>query len=200
MRLRRCCERLRVDRHAAAHLLDSLRHDSLTGLQSLRDNPVRAYPLADLNRTYLNFIIAADDGDLVVALQLAHGFLGNNQRTFACRYDCANVGVLAGTKHISGVRENTLNAQCAGFHIDLAVDQSSLPFVGINRPIRQNHLQAQMALIFIGVFFNVVQVFPLAYGEVNFDGIDRRNGRKKSTLGHEVADLRLGNSGNPVDE
>src|SRR5262249_47548078 len=146
--------------------------DSLTRLQSLLDDPVRPCLLANLNRTDLNFVIAADDGYLIVTLQFTNGFLRNQQRASACRYNCANAGVLAGTKHISGVREETLNAQCTGFDIDLAVNQSSLPFVGINQPIGQNQLQAQMALIFIGVFFNVVQVFPLAHREVDFNGIN----------------------------
>ena len=51
LRFGHCFERLRVDRHARLHLLDSLRHDSLARLQSLLNDPFRADTLADFNRT-----------------------------------------------------------------------------------------------------------------------------------------------------
>src|SRR4029077_20432648 len=137
----RCCERLRVNRHAATHLLDSLGHDSLAGTQSLLDDPVRACPLANLNRTDLNFVIVANDSHLIVTLQFTNGFLRNQERTFACRCDRSNPAVLAGTKDISGVREQALYAQCARFYIHLAVSERNMAWRGINRSVSQNQLQ-----------------------------------------------------------
>ena len=52
----------------------------------------------------------------------------------------------------------------------------------------------------VRVFSRVVEILPFAHRKIDFDGIERGYGREQRALPDEIADLRLGNSGDPVDQ
>src|SRR5216683_5936167 len=66
--------------HARTHLLHAFGNHAFASLQSVRDNPIGADTVADLNRMDAHFVLAVDRRDLIAALQLRDCALGYKQR------------------------------------------------------------------------------------------------------------------------
>src|SRR5579863_4257521 len=62
-------ERLGVHERASAHFLHAFRDDSFSGMQPVRDNPLRAHTVADRYCTNADFVVAPYHRNLVAALE-----------------------------------------------------------------------------------------------------------------------------------
>src|ERR1700693_2706794 len=93
--------RLRVYLHAGTDLLYSFGHHAISWLQSIRNNPLGADPVADLDCPYADLVLAIHNRYLIRALQLRHGTLGHQQRVFLDSDGRPNSAVSPGTQNIS---------------------------------------------------------------------------------------------------
>src|SRR5271163_707698 len=73
-------EWLGIHLHTSVHSLNSLNNDSVSRIKPVRDDPSVINPVADSNGSNVNFVVGANDSNLVAALQLRHRPLGNKQR------------------------------------------------------------------------------------------------------------------------
>src|SRR5881397_2299762 len=64
---------------AGSHPVAALHDDALAGLEPLRDDPERADARVHLDRAHIDGVVGADHGDLVNALHVLDGPLGNHE-------------------------------------------------------------------------------------------------------------------------
>src|SRR5262245_17711847 len=73
-------DRLRIDDQSIAHALQAVDDDALAGLEPVLDDPVVVDPRPRLDGADAHFVLGADDGHLVCALDFLHGALRNDDR------------------------------------------------------------------------------------------------------------------------
>src|SRR5215813_4181964 len=135
---------LRDDRHARPHALQALDDDPVARLQALLDDPevsVDRPRLDDLDR---HLVVRAHNGDLVAALQLRDRSLRHEDRAFLHVHGDPHLGVLAGPKHVAGVREGSGELDGAGLGVDLAAHEDRLAVMGEDRTVGQDELQISL--------------------------------------------------------
>src|SRR2546430_297709 len=76
----RLLKRFRVHDHAGSYFLRSLDYNPFAGVQSFFNDPLRSDTLPDLDGTGADLATPADNGNLIGALQFAHGALRHEQR------------------------------------------------------------------------------------------------------------------------
>src|SRR5271156_4088146 len=94
---------LGIHLHARPNFLHTLNDHPFARLQSVRNNPLAADRVADLNCSDTYFVVIIHRRDLVAALQLGDCALGNKQGVPLDSDDGANLAVSAGTQNISGI-------------------------------------------------------------------------------------------------
>src|SRR5579864_1977323 len=73
-------EWLGIHAHTAAHSLHSFSNDSVSWIEPARDDPSVINPVGHSDRSNVNFVVGANDRNLVAPLQFRHGPLRNEQR------------------------------------------------------------------------------------------------------------------------
>src|SRR5215813_13347298 len=122
---------------AGPHPVAALDDDPLTGLKARRDDPERADTRVDLHRAHVDRVVRADHCHLMHALNILHGPLRDQERVLLHLDDDADLGVLAGTQEIPGIREDATRAHGAGGHVDLSIQRGGPPLAGIDGPVGQ---------------------------------------------------------------
>ena len=85
--------------------------------------PQRADARVDLHRAHVDGVVGPDDRDLLHALHVLDGALGDRQRVLLRLDDGPHLGVLAGAEHVAGIREHAAREHGAGRHVDLAIER-----------------------------------------------------------------------------
>src|SRR5271169_3851609 len=124
-------EWLGIHAHTTAHSLNSFNHDSVSGLEPARDDPSVINPVGHSDRSNFNFVIGANDRDLVAPLQLRHGPLWNQQRPRLGPDYRADFGIAAGSQNIVWIGKEPGDSNGSGGLVHLAVGKIKLPFVRI---------------------------------------------------------------------
>ncbi len=152
-------------------------------------------------------VVAADDVDLVHALQLANGPLRDDDgvlQNLRLRGDAAE---LAGTQHVAGVGELRRDAQAAGLRADAAVHKDDVAGLRIDLAVGQRELERdgaagveQVAVAALPGARDESEILLLADGEVDLERVELRDRGEHRRGPDEVADLHRGLPGDAVDE
>src|SRR5208282_1983907 len=124
-------EWLGIHAYATAHSLHSFNHHSVSKVEPVRDDPSVINPVADGDRSNVDFVVGADDGNLVAALQLRHCPLRNQQRPrFGPDY-CPDFAVAAGSQNIVWIGKKPGDSNRSGGLVHLAVGKIKASLVRI---------------------------------------------------------------------
>ena len=104
----------RLDLRTGLDLVESLDDDPLARLQPLLDDPEGADSLAELNLSHVHRLVGADHGDLMDALEVLDGPLGNKERVLPEIDHGAHLHELAGAQELARVREHPSEVDGAG--------------------------------------------------------------------------------------
>ena len=85
------------------HLQDAFDHDLLARLQTFGDDPIRADPLAHLDRAKHGFVFGRDHDDLILRLHFDDGRLRNQQGVLVVRRLDAHPSEAAGAQRWLGI-------------------------------------------------------------------------------------------------
>src|ERR1700733_3356588 len=124
-------EGLGVYTHTGAHPLNSLNHDSVSRVQPVLDDPSVINPVAHSDRSNVNFVVGANDSNLVAALQLRDCALWDKQRPRLGPDYRADFGIASGSQNIVWIGKEPGDSYRSSGLVDLAVGKIKLPFVGI---------------------------------------------------------------------
>src|SRR5205085_3628505 len=160
-----CGERLRRHGHVGPDFLRAFNDDHLAGFQAVVDDPIGADALADMDGADADFVVRADDGNAVAALQLGDGALRHQQRALPRAGDGADAPVFAGAQRVARIREEAGQLDRAGLRVNAAVGHVELAPVRIDRAIRQHQFKLDFLHRPVAVFdhraANGLEVFLL---------------------------------------
>src|SRR5271166_5373416 len=114
-------EWLGVYLHARTHFLDTFGDHPFAGLESIRNNPLVADTVADLDGSSTDFVVSIHRGNLIGALQFRNRTLRYKQRVLLESHHRANLAVPTGTQNIVGVGKQAGESNRTGALIDLTV-------------------------------------------------------------------------------
>ncbi len=137
---------LGVHLHSRAHLLHALGDHAFAWLESLRNDPLIADTVADLDRLDVDLVVALHDRDLIAALQLRDCPLRYQQRALLNADNRANFAVPAGTENVSRIGEQPGDSNGPGTFIYLAVGKKECARMRIGGAIGQNQFEAQILI------------------------------------------------------
>src|ERR1700722_322311 len=124
-------EWLGIHAHTGAHSLNSLHHDSVSGIEPVSDDPTAINPVAHRDRSNVNFVVGANDSNLIAALQLRHCPLGNKQGPRLNPDYRADLAIATGSQNIVWIGKEPCESNRSGALVHLAVGKIKLSFVGI---------------------------------------------------------------------
>src|SRR6266404_2541595 len=111
---------------------------------------------------------------------------------------CANSPVLARPENIPRIRKQPDHLNCAGVLAYLAIREAKLSFARIDGPIGEDQLEFQQ--LHRRVQSSELEIFLVAYGEIDFDRINRGDGSNGvRRLVDEITDLNLRNTGDAIN-
>src|SRR6266545_3553869 len=126
---------------AGPHAVAALDDDPLAGLEAGRDDPERADAGVGLHRAHVDGLVRADHRDLVHALNVLHGPLGDQERVLPHLDDAPDLGVLAGTQDVPGIREGAARQHGPGGDVDLSVQGGGPSLTEVRVPVGQDQLE-----------------------------------------------------------
>src|SRR5258708_4152422 len=111
---------------------------------------------------------------------------------------CANFPILAGPQNIPRIRKQPNHLNSAGVLAYLAVREAKLSFVRIDGPVGEDQLEFQQ--LHRRIQSPELEIFLVAYGEIDFNRIDRRDGSNGvRSRADEITDLNLRYAGDAID-
>src|SRR5580692_2171954 len=119
---------LGVHTHAGAHPLHSFNYDSVVRVQPVRNDPSVVNPVAHGDRANVNFVVGADDSDLVAALQLRYCSLRQQHRPRLRPDYRAHFGISAGPQNIVGIGKKSGDSNRSRGLVYLAVGKIKFSF------------------------------------------------------------------------
>ena len=122
-------------RSALSNLLNALHDHLFTGFNAFFDFPHRPEAVTDFHRADTRLVITADDGNLIIALQICNGFLRDKERAFPCLGSCADAGKLTGTQNISRIWKRGFEADRPSLYINVAIEGVKFSFLRIDRSV-----------------------------------------------------------------
>src|SRR5690242_10118650 len=177
----------RTHSDAGPDFLRAFNHDPFTGFQTVVDDPILVDLLADFNRTNTHFVVVANNGDLIAALQLRHGALWHHQRVVFRARDRADAAKLSRTKHVAGIRKHARESNRARLRIDLPIGEEKTSLLRIRRAVGENQVELEIRDACAGLRVDQIslrerEIFLFVEREINFDWIDCRNGRQRRAV------------------
>src|SRR5260370_8596565 len=136
--------RLRIYYCPRLDLLCAFYDNGLADFQSIFDNPLCPAALANFYRAHFDLVIAAAYGDLITALQLAHGALRNKQGVGPGCRDRTDATVLSRPQHISRIWKYSCHSDRAGLLIDLAVRKEEAPSFWISSSVGEDQFDLDL--------------------------------------------------------
>ena len=181
-------------------------NDFVSGLQSVGDLPHRADALARFYRANTHLVVLIDHCDLEVALQFGHRFLWNNERILhRVRYE-PHFAKLSGPQHGVRIRKGHVIVNRTCFGIQVSIQRIKFSFSRIDLAVAENQIEIDafeqgFALGCIRVARKEIGECTLAHSYVGFDRINLRHRRERTGCcrTHQIADLIIRESGQPVD-
>src|ERR1700729_364307 len=125
-------EWLGIHAHTTAHPLNSFNHDSVSGIEPVSDDPSVINPVAHRDRSNVNFVVCANDGNLVATLQLRDCPLGNKQGSRLGPDYRADFAIAAGSQNIVWIGKEPRDSNRSSGLVHLAVGKIKLSFVRIS--------------------------------------------------------------------
>src|ERR1700728_433509 len=125
-------EWLGIHTHTTAHPLNSFDHDSVSGIEPVSYDPSVINPVAHSDRSNVDFVIGADDSNLVATLQLRDCPLGNKQGPRLGPDYRADFTIAAGSQDIVWIGKEPGDSNRSSGLVHLAVGKIKLSFVRIS--------------------------------------------------------------------
>src|SRR5262245_44061959 len=166
-----------VHGRALAHLHQTFGDHPFAGLHAGGDDPQIPDALAERHRADRDEVVVADDRDLIVALQLRHGALRDQQRVRHRRGGESDAAVAAGAEDVVWIREDAGDADRSGARADFAVGKRNRSGVFVDAAIAKQQLKRHALALLVDAALGrkaamKVDEHLLADGEIGLDRID----------------------------
>src|SRR5271169_3751878 len=120
---------LGIHAHTTAHSLNSFNNDSVSGIEPVSDDPSVINPVAHSDRSNVNFVVGANNSNLVAPLQLRHCPLRNKQRPRLGPDNRTDFGIAAGSQNIVWIGKESGESNRSGGLVHLAIGKIKLSFM-----------------------------------------------------------------------
>src|SRR5439155_3259604 len=149
-------------------------------VQPFLNDPQAAHAVADLDGPDAYFVLTVHHGDLIAALEFRHRALRNQQCTPLDSSRGSDPAIPSGAQKISGVGKKPGDADRAGALIHLTIREVDGPLARVGCSVGQDELEADPSVRRVEARLRrepsvPVEVFLLADGKINLDGVDGRN-------------------------
>src|SRR5262245_12907073 len=166
-----------LDDGTVSHLQQALDDDAFTGFQTRRHDPEIANALADHHLPDRDDVVAADDCDLMTALQLGHGALRNQHRFRNGRDGEADAPVASGTQQVVRVRKDPRDPDGSGCGVDFSIGERNRPRAFVDASIREHQLKRHPPALLVEALLGgkppmEIDEHLFGHGEVGLDRID----------------------------
>ena len=149
----------------------------------------------------MGFIVIARDIDLLQSLQFLHRNLRDEQGVVAQLRLASHPAVLAGAENVIGIGEDGSDADGAGLCVHLPIDKLDVAFQGVDLAVGERQREGNGGFTFEQVAARATspldegQIFCVADGKVDFDGVELGDGGQHRLGVDQIADLRGGLAG-----